>query len=230
MQKPSKICTKTSLLYNNLYIQNTISPHSLLPLARRNAAPPFTPSPYSQNRSPCTSKQGQALSHSSGSTTPFPLRSGLRSRCPVTRHPGKSCSNTRTSTLSEWRCCGVRVSAGPSVGIQSPFVAHPDARSVETPGMCTRPLHRTHRANQAVPAHIIMIAAPVESPAAVLPFQVLRRERHPRRRSRAVHHNQVHLPHSAPPFREEPFEPLKMQNTHFNNRMIIHFIPIRNKH
>lgn len=89
MQKPSKICTKTSLLYNNLYIQNTISPHSLLPLARRNAAPPFTPSPYSQNRSPCTSKQGQALSHSSGSTTPFPLRSGLRSRCPVTRHPGE---------------------------------------------------------------------------------------------------------------------------------------------
>ena len=35
-----------------------------------------------------TSKQGHAFTHSSGSISPFPLRSGLRSRCPHTRQPG----------------------------------------------------------------------------------------------------------------------------------------------
>ena len=35
-----------------------------------------------------TSKHGQAFTHSSGSISPFPFRSGLKSRCPQMRQPG----------------------------------------------------------------------------------------------------------------------------------------------
>ena len=59
-----------------------------------------------------TSKHGHALIHSSGSISPFPLRSGLKSRWPHTRLPGKVSSNWCTSKRSAARCSGVRVSAG----------------------------------------------------------------------------------------------------------------------
>ena len=211
-------------------MQNTIRPHPP-PASRKTKCGPtvhtFTllPKPFPLHVETRASLEPLLRLH-------HPVPVTVRTQVTVSRHPAsreilQQHPHQHPQRMALLRRARIR---RPTVGIQSPFVAHPDARSVETPGMCTRSLHRTHRADQAVPAHIIMIAAPVESPAAVLPFQVLRRERHPRRRSRAVHHNQVHLPHSAPPFREEPFEPLKMQNTHFNNRMIIHFIPIRNKH
>ena len=71
--------------------------------------------PVSSANSPnslATSKHGHCLIHSSGSISPFPFRSGERSRCPHTRQPGNRSSNWRTSCRSVARCAGVRVSAG----------------------------------------------------------------------------------------------------------------------
>ena len=67
---------------------------------------------YCPHRLSFTSKQGHALIHSSGSISPSPFRSGLRSRCPHTRQPEKRCFNWYTSSRSEAFCSGVRVSAG----------------------------------------------------------------------------------------------------------------------
>lgn len=59
-----------------------------------------------------TSKHGHCLIHSSGSISPFPFKSGERSRCPHTRQPGNLSCNCPTSSRSVERCAGVRVSAG----------------------------------------------------------------------------------------------------------------------
>ena len=67
---------------------------------------------YSLSQSISALKQGQALIHSSGSISPSPSRSGLRSRCPQTRHPGKSFNKVRIRTRSECFCQQVRVSFG----------------------------------------------------------------------------------------------------------------------
>ena len=58
------------------------------------------------------SKHGHCLIHSYGSISPFPFKSGERSRCPHTRQPGKRSSKSATSCRSVARCAGVRVSAG----------------------------------------------------------------------------------------------------------------------
>ena len=68
-------------------------------------------SPNSLN-SFATSKHGHCLIHSSGSISPFPFKSGERSRCPHTRQPGNLSCNCPTSNRSVERCAGVRVSAG----------------------------------------------------------------------------------------------------------------------
>lgn len=117
-----------------------------------------------------------------------------------------------------------------SLSVQSSFITHTDTVCIVAPNVGTGLFHRPHRTDLSVATHIIVVSAPVKSPSAVLPLQILRREIHVWRSSRAMQYNQVNLSHSAPPFREELFPPLKMQNTHLNNRMMIHFIPISKNH
>ena len=120
-------------------------------------------------------------------------------------------------------CLGARV-GGPSVPVKTPFVGDADARGVMPLRMCPRPLHRPHRADGAVRADIIVVAATSEPSLPVHPRQFGRRERFVRSRSRTVDDDGVNLSHSL----SFLFLPVRIQMRHLNILSTIHFtfIPV----
>ena len=102
-----RIISQTDFFIAIIYLLS-VSLNSCVTLCSSVLTAPIADSPNSLD----ASKHGHCLIHSSGSISPFPFKSGERSRCPHTRQPGKRSSKSVTSCRSVARCAGVRVSAG----------------------------------------------------------------------------------------------------------------------
>ena len=102
-----RIISHTDFFIAIIYLLS-VSLNSCVTLCSFVLTAPVADSPNSLD----ASKHGHCLIHSSGSISPFPFKSGERSRCPHTRQPGKRSSKSATSCRSVARCAGVRVSAG----------------------------------------------------------------------------------------------------------------------